>query len=218
MADDRIFAGGGGEVYGEPQHLLLPYGNRHGLIAGATGTGKTVTLQILAEGFSAAGVPVFLSDVKGDLSGIGASGSAAGKLHEPFMKRAATIGLDLHYRSFPVTFWDLFGEQGHLWQCLLTHVLRQGRLQLVLEVGFAGRRKERHGFAPLGWWFDRTSGSLPLVVSSTLVHEATMTLASRIRTGVKSATHESRIAAELNEGWPTTACGAATFSFNGAPK
>ena len=111
--DPCIFVGGGGEGYGAAQTLLLKYGNRHGLIAGATGTGKTVTLQILAEGFSAAGVPVFMSDVKGDLSGIGASGSATGKLHEPFMKRAATIGLDLQYRAFPVTFWDLFGEQGH---------------------------------------------------------------------------------------------------------
>ena len=113
--DDQpsIFVGGGGEGYGAPQRLLLGYGNRHGLVAGATGTGKTVTLQILAEGFSAAGVPVFLSDVKGDLSGLGAAGSAAGKLHEPFTKRAATIGLDLQYRAFPVTYWDLFGEQGH---------------------------------------------------------------------------------------------------------
>ncbi len=108
-----IFVGGGGEGYGLAQRLLLGYGNRHGLIAGATGTGKTVTLQILAEGFSAAGVPVFMSDVKGDLSGIGAPGSAAGKLHEPFMKRAETIGLDLQYRAFPVTYWDLFGQQGH---------------------------------------------------------------------------------------------------------
>ena len=114
MSDDPcIVVGGGGEGYGVAQNLLLKYGNRHGLIAGATGTGKTVTLQILAEGFSAAGVPVFMSDVKGDLSGIGASGSAAGKLHEPFIKRAATIGLDLQYRAFPVTYWDLFGEQGH---------------------------------------------------------------------------------------------------------
>ena len=114
MTDDPcIFVGGGGEGYGLPQNLLLKYGNRHGLIAGATGTGKTVTLQVLAEGFSAAGVPVFLSDVKGDLSGIGAAGSPAHKLHEPFMKRAATIGLDLHYRAFPVTYWDLFGAQGH---------------------------------------------------------------------------------------------------------
>jgi DNA helicase HerA-like ATPase len=113
MTGDSIFVGGGGEAYGQPQVLLLKYGNRHGLIAGATGTGKTVTLQVLAEGFSAAGVPVFMSDVKGDLSGIGVSGTAAHKLHEPFLKRAATIGLDLHYSAFPVTFWDLFGEQGH---------------------------------------------------------------------------------------------------------
>ncbi len=110
---DAIFVGGGGEGYGVPQNLLLKYGNRHGLIAGATGTGKTVTLQVLAEGFSAAGVPVFMADIKGDLAGIAAPGSADHKLHEPFMKRAATIGLDLQYRSFPVAFWDLFGEQGH---------------------------------------------------------------------------------------------------------
>jgi DNA helicase HerA-like ATPase len=112
-AAEQIFVGGGGEGYGTPQNLLLKFGNRHGLIAGATGTGKTVTLQVLAEGFSAAGVPVFLSDVKGDLSGLCQAGDPAGKLHEPFLKRAATIGLDLHYRAFPVTFWDLFGEKGH---------------------------------------------------------------------------------------------------------
>lgn len=114
MADtDSIFVGGGGEGYALPQSLLLKFGNRHGLIAGATGTGKTVTLQILAEAFSAAGVPVFMSDVKGDLSGLCQSGSAEHKLHEPFMKRAATIGLDLQYRAFPVIFWDLFGDKGH---------------------------------------------------------------------------------------------------------
>lgn len=110
---DVIFVGGGGEGYGLPQNLLLKYGNRHGLIAGATGTGKTVTLQILAEGFSAAGVPVFMADVKGDLSGIAAAGSASHKLHEAFTKRSQTIGYDLQYRAFPVAFWDLFGEQGH---------------------------------------------------------------------------------------------------------
>ena len=110
---DGIFIGGGGDGYGTGQMLLLDKANRHGLIAGATGTGKTVTLQILAEGFSAAGVPVFLSDVKGDLSGLAASGTDTFKLHEPFMKRAGTIGLDLQYDRFPVTFWDLFGEQGH---------------------------------------------------------------------------------------------------------
>ncbi|MEY1555363.1 helicase HerA-like domain-containing protein [Yoonia sp. R2331] len=110
---DSIFIGGGGPDYAEPQQLLLDKANRHGLIAGATGTGKTVTLQILAEGFSAAGVPVFLSDVKGDLSGLAASGSETFKLHDAFMKRAGTIGLDLQYSAFPVTFWDLFGQQGH---------------------------------------------------------------------------------------------------------
>lgn len=110
---ESIFVGGGGEGHAVPQHLLLKYGNRHGLIAGATGTGKTVTLQVLAEGFSAAGVPVFLSDVKGDLSGIAAPGSEGHKLHEAFLKRSQTIGLDLAYRAFPVIFWDLFGKKGH---------------------------------------------------------------------------------------------------------
>ena len=110
---DSIFVGGGGAGYGTPQQLLLKYGNRHGLIAGATGTGKTVTLQILAEGFSAAGVPVFLSDIKGDISGLAEAGSQGHKLHGPFTERARTIGFDLQYRACPVTFWDLFGDQGH---------------------------------------------------------------------------------------------------------
>ena len=109
-----IFIGGGGEGYGERQELTLKYANRHGLIAGATGTGKTVTLQILAEGFSAAGVPVFLSDVKGDLSGIAKPGSVDFKLHDAFTSRAGKIGFsDYAYDTFPVTFWDLFGDQGH---------------------------------------------------------------------------------------------------------
>ncbi|MBL4917200.1 helicase HerA-like domain-containing protein [Szabonella alba] len=105
--------GGGGEGYGQPQSLRLDHGNRHGLIAGATGTGKTVTLQVMAQGFSDAGVPVFLSDVKGDLSGLALPGSAEGKLHGAFTKRAETIGLDLAYSGAPVTFWDIYGEQGH---------------------------------------------------------------------------------------------------------
>lgn len=113
VTQNGIFVGGGGAAYAEPQELLLKYGNRHGLIAGATGTGKTVTLQILAEGFSAAGVPVFLADVKGDLAGLAVAGQADGKLHEAFLKRAETIGFDLQYQAFPVTFWDMFGEQGH---------------------------------------------------------------------------------------------------------
>ncbi|MEB8386192.1 DUF853 family protein [Rhodobacteraceae bacterium KMM 6894] len=112
--ENHIFIGGGGPDYGSAQGLALKYANRHGLIAGATGTGKTVTLQILAEGFADAGVPVFLSDVKGDLSGLAEAGSETFKLHEAFTKRAATIGLtDYAYRAYPVTFWDLLGQQGH---------------------------------------------------------------------------------------------------------
>lgn len=93
-----------------PQHLTLGLANRHGLIAGATGTGKTVTLQILAEAFSRAGVPVFCADVKGDLSGL----SRPGESKDGLVKRAAEVG-DGDYRmeASPVVFWDLFGEQGH---------------------------------------------------------------------------------------------------------
>jgi DNA helicase HerA-like ATPase len=111
---DAIFLGGGGEGYAAPQTLLLRYANRHGLVAGATGTGKTVTLQALAEGFSAAGVPVFLSDVKGDLSGLCQPGDPSQKAHAAFVARADRIGFgDYGYEGFPVTFWDLFGEGGH---------------------------------------------------------------------------------------------------------
>ncbi len=110
----EIFLGGAGDGYGTPQGLTLKYANRHGLIAGATGTGKTVTLQILAEGFSQAGVPVFLSDVKGDLSGLALAGNETHKLHQAFTERAERIGFaDFSYAACPVTFWDLFGEQGH---------------------------------------------------------------------------------------------------------
>lgn len=106
-----IFVGQGA---GKPQQLLLNRANRHGLIAGATGTGKTVSLQRLAEGFSAAGVPVFMADVKGDLAGMAMPGVADSKTHEPFTRRAAEIGLSGYaYADNPVTFWDLYGEKGH---------------------------------------------------------------------------------------------------------
>jgi DNA helicase HerA-like ATPase len=92
------------------EELLLKLANRHGLITGATGTGKTVTLQILAEGFSTAGVPVFAADVKGDLSGV----SREGKPKDFLLKRAKTIGFDDYgFEGFPTVFWDLFGKQGH---------------------------------------------------------------------------------------------------------
>jgi hypothetical protein len=109
--DDSIFIGLGG---GKPQRLMLRRANRHGLIAGATGTGKTVTLQGLAEGFSSAGVPVFVADVKGDLGGLAMAGSPMGKLHDAFAARAAEIGdSSWTYRDNPVQFWDLLGRQGH---------------------------------------------------------------------------------------------------------
>ena len=104
----------GATAGGVRQSLVLKRANRHGLIAGATGTGKTVTLQGLAENFSAAGVPVFVADVKGDLSGIAMAGSATAKPHAAFAERAAAIGdSDWQYRDTPVVFWDLFGEAGH---------------------------------------------------------------------------------------------------------
>ncbi|NIJ21828.1 hypothetical protein FHS95_003539 [Sphingomonas naasensis] len=106
-----IFVGTAG---GARQELVLRRANRHGLIAGATGTGKTVTLQVLAEGFSAAGVPVFVSDVKGDLSGLGMAGSPTAKTHDIFARRAQEIGdAEWRYDALPVQLWDLFGEKGH---------------------------------------------------------------------------------------------------------
>ncbi len=129
---DAIFVGGGGPDYRLPQELRLDKANRHGLIAGATGTGKTVTVQILAEGFSAAGVPVLVPDVKGDLSGLAAPGDPAAKTHAPFAERAARIGLDLAYAACPVTFWDVFGEQGHP---VRTTVAEMGPLLLARLLG-----------------------------------------------------------------------------------
>ncbi|MGQ0698792.1 MAG: helicase HerA-like domain-containing protein [Panacagrimonas sp.] len=93
-----------------PQFILAAFANRHGLIAGATGTGKTITLQVLAEGFSDLGVPVFAADIKGDLSGIAAAGEAKPRLAE----RAAMVGLAGYApQAYPAVFWDVFGEQGH---------------------------------------------------------------------------------------------------------
>lgn len=108
---DSIFIGNNSSG---PETLNLKRSNRHGLIAGATGTGKTVTLQGIIEGFSAAGVPTFVADVKGDLAGLAMAGSPQSKTHEIFAARAAEIGQqDWAYKDNPSQFWDLFGEQGH---------------------------------------------------------------------------------------------------------
>ena len=105
MADDGIMIG----FSDHPESLRLDRANRHGLVAGATGTGKTVTLQTLAQGFSDAGVPVFAADIKGDLCGI----AAAGAPNEKMLARAKAMNLELHPAAAPVVFWDLFGDAGH---------------------------------------------------------------------------------------------------------
>src|ERR1041385_5127540 len=94
---------------GKYEVLDLHYGNRHGLVTGATGTGKTVTLQVLAEGLSRAGVSVFAADIKGDLSGI----AVVGEAKEALVTRAKSLGFDYQPDEFPAVFWDVFGEQGH---------------------------------------------------------------------------------------------------------
>jgi len=126
MSEEQgIFIGKGTK----PVYLQPRLANRHGLIAGATGTGKTVSLQILAEGFSRIGVPVFMADVKGDLSGI----SQAGKQHPKLAARAEQIGLDDYVlESFPVVFWDLFGKKGHR---VRTTVSEMGPLLLARMLG-----------------------------------------------------------------------------------
>lgn len=107
MADAKTILIGKSET--KYENLTLKLANRHGLVTGATGTGKTVTLQKLAEGFSAVGVPVFTADIKGDLSGVSAMGNSL----PPFVNRAKEIGVEYTAEQYPAVFWDLFGEQGH---------------------------------------------------------------------------------------------------------
>src|SRR5215470_10119329 len=102
---EKILIGKGDET----AWLTLALANRHGLVTGATGTGKTVTLQVMAEGFARAGVPVFAADIKGDLSGI----SEIGEAKDFILKRASEMGLTYQADQFSTVFWDVFGEQGH---------------------------------------------------------------------------------------------------------
>jgi len=153
MADQptNIFigAGSGGA---NPQLLELKRANRHGLIAGATGTGKTVTLQGIVEGLSNVGVPTFVADVKGDLAGLAMPGDPTARTHDPFKARAAEIGLtDWAYQASPVQFWDLFGEQGHpirttvseMGPLLLARLLNLNEVQEgVLNIAFHVADKE----------------------------------------------------------------------------
>jgi uncharacterized protein len=125
MADNAILLG----KSDKDEVLYLALANRHGLVTGATGTGKTVTLQIMAEGFCAAGVPVFAADVKGDLSGIAQKGEPKDFLIE----RAKKMGLeDYDFAATPTVFWDLFGEQGHP---IRTTITEMGPLMLARLMG-----------------------------------------------------------------------------------
>src|SRR6187402_1926104 len=139
MSAPFLLAKGQDEILFDPK-----MGNRHGLVAGATGTGKTITLQTLAENFSTLGVPVFLADIKGDLSGIAKPGSATPKVAE----RLKALGItDRAFTGFPVTFWDIFGQSGHpvratiseMGPLLLARVLnlndtQEGVLQILFKV------------------------------------------------------------------------------------
>ena len=117
---EKIFVGKGEQ----PAWLTLALGNRHGLVTGATGTGKTVSLQVMAEGFARAGVPVFAADIKGDLSGI----SEVGEAKDFIVKRATDIGLTFQPDQFSTIFWDVFGEQGH---CVRATITEMGPLLLA---------------------------------------------------------------------------------------
>jgi uncharacterized protein len=126
----------------QPVHVLAKYGNRHGLVAGATGTGKTVSLMVLAEGFSRLGVPVFMADVKGDVAGLAMAGTATEKLTQ----RVAQIGITAWTpEASPVVFWDLYGKAGHpvrataseMGPSLLGRILELNDTQAgVLEIAF----------------------------------------------------------------------------------
>ena len=140
MADSILIA-----QHGETQCVIRPdKANRHGLITGATGTGKTITLQTMAEGFSRLGVPVFMADIKGDLTGLSQAGVLGEKLNKILKERALSAP---ESTAFPVTLWDVFGEQGHpvratvsdLGPLLLGRMLnlndtQEGVLQLVFKI------------------------------------------------------------------------------------
>ena len=135
---DKILIGMGEQ----PVNLLAKYGNRHGLIAGATGTGKTISLMVLAEGFSRMGVPVFIADVKGDVAGLAMAGIANDKIQQ----RVAQIGIEGYVNEpSPVVFWDMFGAGGHrvrttvseIGPSLLGRILELNDIQEgVLEIAF----------------------------------------------------------------------------------
>lgn len=145
LQDGKIYLG----TSVKPEYLDLKLANRHGLITGATGTGKTVTLQVLAEGFSKNGVPVFAADIKGDLSGI----AKAGEPKDFIVKRNEKIGLtEYQNQAYPTVFWDVFGKSGHpirttildMGPLLLSRMLELNEVQEgVLNVAFRVAEEEK---------------------------------------------------------------------------
>src|SRR3569832_2376974 len=162
--NDKIFIG----KEEQPAWLTLSLANRHGLATGATGTGKTVSLQVMAEGFARAGVSVFAADTKGDLSGI----SEVGVPTDFIVKRAKEMGLDFQPDQFSTVFWDVFGEQGHPVRATVTEMgplllarmldlndVQEGVLNVAVRVagdggrargGGGGRRARREAGGPGG--------------------------------------------------------------------
>ena len=142
--ENKILIGKSATKLTEQTFLLGAMSNRHGLVAGATGTGKTITLQKLAEGFSQMGVPVFMADIKGDLSGLAVAGQESPKI----IQRVKELSLsDFNFKSAPVIFWDVYGEQGHpiratisdMGPVMLSRLLnlndtQEGVLQLVFKI------------------------------------------------------------------------------------
>ena len=157
MSTDRILLGKGTQ----PVHLLARYGNRHGLVAGATGTGKTVSLMVMAEGFSRLGVPVFLADVKGDVAGLAMPGNMNDKVKE----RVAQTGVEGYAsEASSVVFWDLDGKAGHPVRTTVSE-MGPGLLARILieavELGHVGGATQYEGPPARGYGDRHVAGDAP---------------------------------------------------------
>jgi len=207
--DEKIFIGKGEQT----AWLSLALANRHGLVTGATGTGKTVSLQVMAEGFARAGVPVFAADIKGDLSGI----SEVGEAKDFILKRAGEMGLKFQPDQFSTVFWDVFGEQGHpvratvteMGPLLLARMLDLNDVQEgVLNVAF--RVADENGLTLIdmkdlrslfdekttnGWSFESDSTSLAVIDVAKMTEGARL----RLRYGLSGGSAVGQYAAAAVE-------------------
>ncbi len=188
------------------------YGNRHGLVAGATGTGKTVSLMVMAEGFSRMGVPVFLADVKGDIAGL----AVAGTMNERIAQRVAQIGIEGYANEAnPVVFWDLYGKLGHpvrttvseMGPTLLNRILELNEVQSgVLDIAF--KLADDQGLLLLDWMtcapcstsWSRTRPTSARNTAWSARPPSPRSLAPCCAWNSKAATHSS---ASPHSSWPT---------------